>query len=137
VLQVRLVCPRELNLYFHPNQLEWLECFLPLISRLVQFLLLEWWEILLYGYCGFTYHINITYISNTYVNQLWNQSKAITDLSSGEIMYLIDDNGGSEIYIIFFNILNSFYGAGSNFEALGIISRVVPFFRLCIWVPHM
>jgi hypothetical protein len=24
---------------------------------------------------------------------------AITDLSSGEIMYLIDDNGGSEIYI--------------------------------------
>ena len=24
--------------------------------------------------------------------------KAITDLSTGEIMYLIDDNGGSEIY---------------------------------------
>ena len=27
-----------------------------------------------------------------------NRIKAITDLSTGEIMYLIDDNGGSEIY---------------------------------------
>ena len=27
-----------------------------------------------------------------------NHWKAITDLSTGEIMYLIDDNGGSEIY---------------------------------------
>ena len=27
-----------------------------------------------------------------------NRMKAITDLSTGEIMYLIDDNGGSEIY---------------------------------------
>ena len=28
-----------------------------------------------------------------------NQQKAVTDLSTGDIMYLIDDNGGSEIYL--------------------------------------
>ena len=35
-----------------------------------------------------------------------NRIKAITDLSTGEIMYLIDDNGGSEIFIeITFTVL--------------------------------
>ena len=34
-------------------------------------------------------------------SHFWNQWKAITDMSTGELIYLIDDNGGSEIFIEF------------------------------------
>ena len=44
-----------------------------------------------------------------YGNTFWNLDKAIMDLSAGELMYLIDDNGGSEIYIEIY----SYYNVGS------------------------
>ena len=107
--KVRLVCPLVQKWLWHHNRHEWKKCLHHLILAQYRFHLLAWWEILQFGHGFFSSHriwlipyLYDSYTMNHFAYSLHrtdrNHWKAITDLSTGEIMYLIDDNGGSEIY---------------------------------------
>ena len=108
--KVRLVCPLAQKWLWRHNRHALKKCLHRLILVQFRFHLLVWWEILQFGH-GFNLHprphshespwydsFRMTYIAWIMFRIDKNRMKAITDLSTGEIMYLIDDNGGSEIY---------------------------------------
>ena len=100
--KVRLVCPLAQKWLWRHNRHVLKKCLHRLILVQFRFHLLVWWEILQFGH-GFYLHpwydsFRMTHIACIMLGIDKHRMKAITDLSTGEIMYLIDDNGGSEIY---------------------------------------
>ena len=103
--KVRLVCPLAQKWLWRHNRHVLKKCLHHLILVQFRFHLLVWWEILQFGHGFYLFQRLQTHESYKMTHFVWlmrgkdkNRIKAITDLSTGEIMYLIDDNGGSEIY---------------------------------------